>query len=332
MPVAEGAGIFVSYRRQDSSHLAGRLYDRLAGRFGERQIFMDVDTIEPGVDFTDEIRRAVAGCRVLLVIIGPSWLTAADERGGRRLDDPDDLVRLEIEAALARDVRVIPILVEGVAMPRRDDLPEGLAGLARRNAFLIRHESFRSDTGRLVAAIERILAPPARAAADDPRLAGDVSSGFPGLAALLASGAWQEADVLTDELMRQAVSHEPGDYLSDDDFRTFPCGVLSGIDDLWRRYSDGRFGFSAQLAIWDSLGAVGTEPIADSDTERQFGDRVGWRVAGRWLSYDEYLFDVSAAAGHLPRYLYRHAGGWWLGRSCLICTRLRACRAQQSNA
>jgi hypothetical protein len=160
MPAAENGGIFVSYRRQESSHLAGRLADRLAGHFGEGHVFIDVDTIEPGVDFAEEIFRAVAACKVLLAIIGPSWQTAADDRGRRRLDDPDDIVRLEIEAALARSVRVIPILIEGAVMPSREDLPESLAGLARRNAFLIRHESFRSDVGGLVAAIERALAAP----------------------------------------------------------------------------------------------------------------------------------------------------------------------------
>jgi hypothetical protein len=133
MPGAEGGGVFVSYRRQESSHLAGRLYDRLADRFGEGQVFIDVDTIEPGVDFAEEISSAVAACEVLLAVIGPTWLTAVNELGRRRLDDPDDIVRLEIEAALARDVRVIPILVDGAVMPGRDDLPESLAGLARRN-------------------------------------------------------------------------------------------------------------------------------------------------------------------------------------------------------
>ncbi len=158
MPVAEGGGIFVSYRRQESSHLAGRLYDHLANRFGEGQVFIDVDTIEPGVDFAEAIFRAVAACAVLLAVIGPDWLTVTDGRGRRRLDDPDDIVRLEIEAALARGVRVIPILVEGAVMPGGEDLPESLAGLARRNALFIRHESFRSDAGRLVTAIERVLA------------------------------------------------------------------------------------------------------------------------------------------------------------------------------
>src|SRR5437762_1624882 len=113
MPEAEGGGIFVSYRRDGSSHLAGRLSDRLADRFGEGQVFMDVYTIELGVDFVEEIDRSLAACKVLLAIIGPNWLTAADKEGYRRLDDPEDMVRLEIETALARDVRVIPILVEG---------------------------------------------------------------------------------------------------------------------------------------------------------------------------------------------------------------------------
>jgi TIR domain len=158
MPGGEGGGIFVSYRRQESADLAGRLSDRLADRFGEDQVFIDVDTIELGVDFAEEISRAVAACQVLLAVIGPNWLTTTDERGRRRLDDPDDTVRLEIEAALARGVRVIPILVQGAVMPGRDDLPESLAGLARRNALIIRHDSFRYDAGRLVAAIEPVLA------------------------------------------------------------------------------------------------------------------------------------------------------------------------------
>jgi hypothetical protein len=104
---------------------------------------MDVDAIEPGVDFAEEIFRAAAACTVLLAIIGPAWLTAADEHGHRRLDDPDDLVRLEIEAALTRGIRIIPILVEGAVMPAGDDLPGSLAAFARRNALprMARHGS-----------------------------------------------------------------------------------------------------------------------------------------------------------------------------------------------
>jgi pimeloyl-ACP methyl ester carboxylesterase len=150
-------GIFISYRRQETSHLAGRLYDRLADHFGEDQVFMDVDTIDPGVDFTEAITRAVGTCQVLLAVIGPQWLTAADKEGYRRLDSPDDIVRLEVGAALQRDVRVIPILVEGAVMPRRQELPDSLAGLARRNALAVRHDSFRYDVQRLVTVIEGVL-------------------------------------------------------------------------------------------------------------------------------------------------------------------------------
>ena len=217
MPGAEGGGIFVSYRRQESKHFAGRLYDRLADQFGKGQIFIDVDTIELGVDFAEAISRAVAACQVLLAVIGPTWLTITDEQGRRRLDDPDDIVRLEVEAALARDVRVIPILVEGARMPRRDDLPESLAGLARRNALLIRHENFRDDAGRLVTAIERVLAAVPGAAAlpgasDAPGAMGaahavgelahqepGTRSNDPGRAARLFTDAVYIAHTITDE-------------------------------------------------------------------------------------------------------------------------------------
>jgi hypothetical protein len=173
---AAGSGrVFISYRRQESSGLAGRLYDRLAARFGDDQVFMDVDTIALGVDFAEVITQAVSSCEVLLAVIGPRWLSATDEDGRRRLDDPDDLVRLEIAAALERDIRVIPILVEGAVMPRRQQLPEALAGLARRNALFLRHESFRADAERLLAAVEPILRP--RTALAPPREGGYAVAG-----------------------------------------------------------------------------------------------------------------------------------------------------------
>ncbi len=166
--------VFISYRRQESSGMAGRLYDRLAARFGANQVFMDVDTIALGVDFAEVISQAVTTCAVLLAVIGPHWLSATDEDGQRRLDDPDDIVRLEIGAALERDVRVIPILVEGAVMPRAGELPESLAGLARRNAFSLRHESFRVDVDRLLAEIEPILP-----AADAASVASGPAPGVP---------------------------------------------------------------------------------------------------------------------------------------------------------
>jgi hypothetical protein len=151
------AQIFISYRRQETSHLAGRLFDRLADRFGEDRVFMDVDSIEPGLDFGDAIQQAVGSSDVLLALIGREWLTATDEGGRRRLDDPDDIVRLEVEAALERSIRVIPVLAEGAIMPRRQDLPDSLAGLVRRNAVRLTHESFRHEAARLIEVIAKVL-------------------------------------------------------------------------------------------------------------------------------------------------------------------------------
>ena len=98
--------IFISYRRSDTPHVAGRLFDRLVARFGAGNVFIDVDTIEPGLDFTDAIADAVGACDVLLALIGSNWLDAADDRGHRRLDDPDDLVVVEVATALQRQIRV----------------------------------------------------------------------------------------------------------------------------------------------------------------------------------------------------------------------------------
>jgi hypothetical protein len=155
--VSEGGRIFISYRRQESSHVAGRLYDRLSSYFGEGLVFIDVDMIKPGVDFMQAINDSLSTCDVLLAIIGPHWLSATDELGHRRLEAPNDIVRIEIEAALTRKVRIIPILVENAAMPTRHDLPDSLASFVRHNALVVRHETFRQDTERLVAAIEDIL-------------------------------------------------------------------------------------------------------------------------------------------------------------------------------
>ncbi len=149
--------IFISYRRQDSAYPAGWLYDRLAERFGPEQIFKDIDSIELGDDFVDTITRAVGSCDILLALIGQEWLDITGADGTRRLDDPDDFVRLEIEAALERKVLLIPILVDGAVMPRGDDLPPSIAALVRRHALELSPNRFRADTDRLLETMERTL-------------------------------------------------------------------------------------------------------------------------------------------------------------------------------
>ena len=150
MADAASGRIFISYRRDETAYPAGWLYERLADHFGRSRIFKDVDSIQLGDDFVEVITSAVGSCDVLLALIGDQWLTITDEHGRRRLDDPDDFVRLEIEAALARDVRVVPILVEGAKMPVADELPAGLAMLARRQALDLSPSQFDFDLGRLL--------------------------------------------------------------------------------------------------------------------------------------------------------------------------------------
>jgi hypothetical protein len=156
-PTAPGR-IFISYRREETAYPAGWLFDRLADRFGGGQVFKDVDSIQLGDDFVEVITTAVGSCDVLLALIGDEWLTITDEHGRRRLDDPDDFVRLEIEAALARKVRVIPILVGGASMPRADELPDSLSKLVRRQALELSPSRFEFDTSRLLRVLDTTLA------------------------------------------------------------------------------------------------------------------------------------------------------------------------------
>jgi hypothetical protein len=163
------ARIFISYRRDDSGGWAGRLYDRLSQQFGRENVFMDINTIEAGLDFVEVIEQAVGSCDVLIALIGKQWLTITDDAGLRRLDYPEDFVRLEIAAALARNIRVIPALVQGASMPRSTDLPDVLKLLARRNAIDISETRFHSDVDRLIAVLDNILkgAEPTVAKGDD---------------------------------------------------------------------------------------------------------------------------------------------------------------------
>jgi len=155
--------VFISYRREDSSGYAGHLSDRLRRHFGDHQVFMDIDAIEPGLDYQEHIESTIDTIDVMVALMGRQWLTAGDASGSRRLDDPDDVVRLEIARALERKVRVIPVLVEGAAMPTVHDLPHPLLPLAHRNALEISDSRWDYDCQRLVGVLERALGePPAR--------------------------------------------------------------------------------------------------------------------------------------------------------------------------
>ena len=151
--------LFISYRREDTEGLTGRIYDRLVARFGKEAVFMDNDTIPFGVDFVEHISGAVSQCDILLVMIGENWLdtrhSAGPNQGKRRLDDPNDFVRIEIQAALERNIPVIPVLMGKATMPAADQLPADIKKLSRRNATEIRSgRDFHNHVDRLIRGIE----------------------------------------------------------------------------------------------------------------------------------------------------------------------------------
>lgn len=151
------ARIFISYRRRDSGYLADTLYNRLQEHFGPDSVFFDVDTIPLGVDFVEFIGNAVGKCEILLAIIGDLWLGSVDDRGNRRLDDPSDFVRIEIESALKRDILVIPILAGEAEMPKANDLPPSLQRVVRRNAAELRSgRHLHQQIDRLIEGLEAV--------------------------------------------------------------------------------------------------------------------------------------------------------------------------------
>jgi WD40 repeat protein len=188
--------IFISYRRDDTADVAGRVHDAFASRFGSRRIFMDVDNLRPGADFGTHIKTLLPRCQTALILIGPSWLEARDERGARRLDLPNDWVRIEIETALATpSLDVVPVLVNGASMPRAEELPECLRPMVLRHAAVIRRNpDFRDDVGRLAVAIRRSMKSRRRLPSRRTILSGvvgTVSAGTLAGAAIYAGPRWK---------------------------------------------------------------------------------------------------------------------------------------------
>ena len=156
-PSPESKSLFISYRRQDSQHITGRIYDRLSTRFGKESVFKDVDSIPLGLDFRDHLREQVGQCALLVAVIGKNW-NPPSASGQPRLSDPRDHLRIEIESALERSIPVIPVLVDGIEMPAEDEMPASLASLAYRNGIAVRPDpDFHHDLDRLVRGIEQIL-------------------------------------------------------------------------------------------------------------------------------------------------------------------------------
>jgi hypothetical protein len=151
------ARIFINYRRDDAPGVAGRLFDHLALKYARRELFMDVDAMQPGLDFAKQLDAQVSQCHVLLAVIGPHWLEAHDQAGKRRLDNDKDYVRIELASALKRDIAVIPVLVDGAFMPPEERLSDDLKPLARRHALELRHTRFDADADAIMHALEPLV-------------------------------------------------------------------------------------------------------------------------------------------------------------------------------
>src|SRR5436190_11576053 len=149
--------IAISYRREDSRPVTGRLYDRLQAEFGRGNVFIDIESIPFGVDFRDKIKHTLERARVVIAVIGPSWAGSRDA-GKRRIDDPTDFVRMEIAAALQRGIPVIPVLLDNTVMPSVEDLPEELRLFAYRNALVLdTGVDFHHHADRLIAGIRELV-------------------------------------------------------------------------------------------------------------------------------------------------------------------------------
>ena len=144
------SNVFISYRRDDSAGYAGRLTDALEKRLGKDTVFRDVEDIEPGEDFVKALERNLQNARVFLVIMGKDWLTVKDSQGRRRLENPNDYVRIEIESALRLDGLIIPVLVEGAVMPKPEELPPSIAAMANRQAIEMTDSRWDEDIERLI--------------------------------------------------------------------------------------------------------------------------------------------------------------------------------------
>jgi TIR domain len=148
------SGIFISYRREDSADEAHRLNRELSDRFGDDNVFIDVEDIALGENFAELIDENVGFCDALVAVIGTKWLACTDATGRRRIDDPQDWVRLEITAALSRDMKVFPVLVGGAALPEARALPPSLAPMVQHQALILSADKFAEDAGRLAQALD----------------------------------------------------------------------------------------------------------------------------------------------------------------------------------
>ena len=322
--------IFISYRREDAPAHAGRLYDSLVDEFGPDQVFMDVDTLEPGVDFVERIHSAVGSADALLVVIGRGWLNAKNLDGERRLEDPEDFVRLEIGLALRGDPVVIPVLVGGATMPAEEELPTDLALLARRNALALSDADWRSGLGKLVAALRRIvepvaepetvLGPPARLQEAPPA---PPPSRIPTLATILGAvgavalvaGTWLQIDLWAHPSPRRGDTDGLG-YFTSVAPLTVAVGAVGFLLLSYRRgaarLATGLFLGFALAGVARYLSLLGAFSVTDEE-------ETSGVVAGVWIALIGCILIVAAAAVQIAaRREETDPGPYWVARALVL--------------
>jgi hypothetical protein len=157
MGITPKAGIFISYRREDTDYIAGRIAEGLSKRFGPDSIFRDVENLSPGVNYENALDRALNSCAVLVAVIGPNWSSITDKAGRRRLDDPQDWVRAEISRALEREIPVVPVLLSGTSMPQDADLPCEMKKLLKHQTCELTDLHWKRDLDRLTESLSKIV-------------------------------------------------------------------------------------------------------------------------------------------------------------------------------
>ena len=321
--------VFISYRRDDASANAGRLFDWLKRQFGAESVFFDTDTIAPGEDFPRVLEERLAASDVLLALIGSRWLAIANERG-RRLDQPDDYVRREIAAALGRGTRVIPVLVGGARVPKAEELPGPLQSLAERNAATIEDAKFERDFELLVDAILERPRGYARRQLDRLQrmlyVAKAASVAVPVLAFALVLAVWMQAldffslDTKAASYLLWAADRVAGPGPQ-------PPVLLAAIDEATERTLGRRFERSAawrrdHARVIDRAAAAGATAVVfdlffESDTEAD-GELAAAALRARAAARPtRVVFGAQAATDGRPNLLpqLQDAGDW--GTLCI---------------
>jgi Tol biopolymer transport system component len=301
-------GIFISYRRTDNPDAVGRIYDRLIAEFGKARVFKDVDSIPLGQDFRGHLNDIVGDCAAVLAIIGPKWTDIRNEAGQKRLEDPDDFVRIELEAALARNVPVVPVLVGHAPIPGTSQLPSTLSSLAFRQSIEVRPDpDFHNDATRLVAALKAIIdpnAPQVQPLRDKPR-----RSWLPWLASLAAATTLAAIAFAVPALKHLRDSPPPETRLDivtpptdqSTSFALSPDGrqivfvaLEDGVSRLWMR----------------SLAATAAQPLAGTEGATD----MFWSPDGRSIGYfaggELRRLDLGGASQTLAKAAAARGGAW----------------------